>query len=288
MGDPVSSTPRLCGVSTLAISGPDLAEACAAVAAAGFREIELYCPAEHLPGWLADPGAARRAIIGAGLVARSLHCPSAGWDNSSPNEEKRRAAGRAAAACLPLAAEVGAGVVVWHPTISDYDYRPETAPGHIARALDALAEFASRARAAGLCVAVENLPRRGTTRPLCSVEALLPFIAPLGEGVGICLDAGHSNANGLVAADEARLAGAKLIALHIQDNDGKGEDQHLLPEEGTTDWPAFLRALEAVGYRGGRIFEVEAVGRDSAAKLAALAELAGRWRAPSDRSDRQD
>ena len=128
----------------------------------------------------------------------------------------------------------------------------------------------------GLRVALENLPSRHTPRPGSAMVDILQLIDGLGGHVGVCLDAGHSNANGYSAAEDARLAGDRLWALHIQDNDGGGDDQHLVPGEGTTDWTAFLEALEDIGFRGPRTFEVAAAD-DVPSTLATLSAIARQW-----------
>jgi sugar phosphate isomerase/epimerase len=264
----------LFGVSSLLASELPLDAFVAAAAAAGFRELELGADPDVLGNWIAQPAAARRTIQAAGLRVRTVHTPESGWNNGALDPEERRASAQAAAACLAGAAEVGAEAVVWHPTSSANEYTPQLSGQYRARALESLAEFAGKARAAGLATAVENLPRRGTPRPLTSVAELLPGVAALGADVGICLDAGHSTANGLAAAAEARAAGDRLIATHLQDCDGLGEDQHLLPGRGAADWPALFRALAAIGYRGGLIFEVKPLPEGLAATLAALAAFA--------------
>ena len=40
-----------------------------------------------------------------------------------------------------------------------------------------------------------------------------------------------------------------LIATHVHDNRGRTDD-HLVPFEGTIDWPAALTAVQKVGYDG--------------------------------------
>jgi sugar phosphate isomerase/epimerase len=265
------------GVSTCLAPNLPRAEFLEKLAAAGLRELELGADPGLFGDWLAHPAQARREVEAAGLRVRSVHSPEAGWNNSAPDPEKRLATGRIAASCLAPAAEVGADAVIWHPTYSGYAYSPDEAAGHVARAGESLAAFAELARAAGLRVAVENLPRRKTARPLASIEEILAFVAPHGAHVGVCVDAGHSNANRLSAAAEARAAGARLLAVHIQDNDGLGEDQHLVPGKGTADWPAFVGALDEIGYAGGRIFEVTNSLGDVAEILAVLAGLARGW-----------
>ena len=92
----------------------------------------------------------------------------------------------------------------------------------------------------------------------------------------ICLDVGHANANEKSAAQEALAAGDRLLALHLQDNDGLGQDQHLLPGRGTTDWDAFLRAMAELDGDVIHTFEVKPVGLLEAT-LEILAGLRDQW-----------
>ena len=61
------------------------------------------------------------------------------------------------------------------------------------------------------------------------------------EAVGLCLDTGHAFLNDLEPSEQVRLAGDRLIAIHMQDSDGQGE--HWVPGEGRIDWEAFRAAL---------------------------------------------
>ena len=55
-----------------------------------------------------------------------------------------------------------------------------------------------------------------------------------------------------------RLAGDRLIALHINDNDAS-RDQHLMPfGMGNVDFKDVMRALRDIGYRG--LFNLEIPG----------------------------
>ena len=105
---------------------------------------------------------------------------------------------------------------------------------------------------------------------------ILALVAGLGDHVGVCQDVGHSNANAEDPAADAREAGARLVAIHIQDNDGLGEDQHLVPGEGTIDWGAYLAALDEIAYAGPRTFEIRAAD-DLPGALAALQSLVAAW-----------
>jgi sugar phosphate isomerase/epimerase len=84
--------------------------------------------------------------------------------------------------------------------------------------------------------------------------------------VGICLDFGHAHLDGdLVDAIEA--VSGHLAAIHVHDNRGRADD-HLMPFEGTIDWPAALTAVQKVGYDGALIFEIAARGSSSKDTLA--------------------
>lgn len=263
--------------STSLFEKAPLEEVIARLAEMGFREVEIFDDGRP-NGWLADPTRTRRLLEGAGLRVRTVHSPEAGWDNANPDETLRMASVRACLACFGPAAEVGAEYVICHPNASLNGFRAGDYGLCWDRSRRSLERFAEEAHRLGLKVAVENLPSYGLPRPGARVYEILRLIEDLGEHVGICLDAGHSNANGLSAAQEALEAGTHLFALHIQDNDGLGQDLHWLPGQGTTDWEAFLRALDALQFLGPRTFEV-GPGMDLGATLAALAALHRDWAA---------
>jgi hypothetical protein len=48
---------------------------------------------------------------------------------------------------------------------------------------------------------------------------------------------------------------ASICRRAHSDNDGAGDDQHIMPGLGTTDWPALLAALDNMNYAGPRTFE---------------------------------
>jgi sugar phosphate isomerase/epimerase len=253
------------------------AELFAAVAEAGFKHVELSSDRGHLEDWVSHPEATRRELEKNGLQALSVHTPEAGWKSNAPDEQVRRASVDAAASCFEPARIVGAGVIIIHPTTSDFEYKAGNLEGHRSRARRSLGELAERAGRLGLRLAAENLPARGTCRPGVRIGEVLEMIRGLGDHVGLCLDAGHANSNGLEPAAEARVAGSRLFAVHIQDNDGKGEDMHLLPGAGTTDWERFIRALDEIGFSGGRIFEVPQVAEGHIRTLSLVADLVRRW-----------
>ncbi len=66
--------------------------------------------------------------------------------------------------------------------------------------------------------------------------------------VGICLDFGHAHMDGDLV-DAIETVSEHLVTTHVHDNRGRTDD-HLLPFEGTIDWPGALTAIQKVGYEG--------------------------------------
>ncbi len=72
--------------------------------------------------------------------------------------------------------------------------------------------------------------------------------------VGICLDFGRAHLDGGLV-DAIETSAEHLIASHLHDNRGRTDD-HLVPFEGSIDWPAALTTIQKVGYDGPLVFEV--------------------------------
>ncbi len=103
----------------------------------------------------------------------------------------------------------------------------------------------ARARAIELDVdlALEN------GRALAHWVYILSLIEHMGaDHLGVCVDTGHANLGDLGAPRAIRMAGPRLLTLHLHDNGGEVDD-HLPPGRGTIDWPAVMAALREVGFR---------------------------------------
>ena len=108
--------------------------------------------------------------------------------------------------------------------------------------------------AAHMRIAVENMADRlgsGTGRRRefgGTIAELHELIDAVGwPGLGICLDTSHANVQGLDLPAAIAEAGERLIALHVSDNDGSG-DQHRTPYNGKMDWVKIVAALRGIGY----------------------------------------
>ncbi len=104
----------------------------------------------------------------------------------------------------------------------------------------------------GVKVAVENRLEGGFGSKPCD---MLDIVLADPDHLGVCLDTGHANVNGLGSGQFVRELGKHLIATHIHDNDGR-TDLHLLPYMGNIHWPDFFRAIEEAPYRGPLIIEI--------------------------------
>jgi sugar phosphate isomerase/epimerase len=80
--------------------------------------------------------------------------------------------------------------------------------------------------------------------------------------LGICIDTGHAHMSHDAGREPVtnyleRYAG-QLEHVHLHDNHGVS-DEHLVPGDGTIDWPRVVRMLEEIGSDGTAILEVHPV-----------------------------
>ena len=101
----------------------------------------------------------------------------------------------------------------------------------------------------GVTVCFENLPF--TSLPLSRWNETLEFVRLMNHpAMKMCLDTGHAAVYGDSPADAVRAIGKEyLAALHVHDNDGRG-DLHWRPGEGVIDWADFTKALHEIGFEG--------------------------------------
>ena len=257
-----------------------LAAVLAEVTAANFDTIELWPPLCPL---ISDDmrSNARSALELAKVRPATMHAPLTPTVNlAAVDEFERRLSVYEVAAWLAPYADLGGDVVVTHLTGYAFSGEGSTAI-NIEAAIDAarrsLDELYAIADRLGLRIACENLMERGTPRPLCRVEQLRAFIDPYPATVGICLDTGHAAVNGLNPASEARAAGERLIATHLQDTDGL-DDRHWAPGAGRIDWDELVSTLRKIDYTGLWTFELSSRDSAPASVAGAAKQVALVWR----------
>lgn len=229
------------------------------IADLGYGAIELST--EHLvtlrqarerPARLA---AFRRAVDDCGLRMDQAHITIT-VDICSLDDERRAADQQTVLDDIEVLSALGITAGVLHPGGSGERETWELAERQNELRLEALERLAAAARRAGVRLALENgCWTFGPGRQVAwegSVAGLRETIAQIGSpALGICLDTGHAILEGWDNAAAVRAAGDLLIALHIADNDGSG-DQHRIPYSygSKVDWPAVVAALREVGYEG--------------------------------------
>jgi len=264
---------RQYGVSTHLYHGQRLSrDHLLEIAAHGFELVELFATRSHFdyhnPAAIAD---LQQWLAEAGLELRSVHAPVAErfiggrWSGtlsiaSADPDARARAVGEAERA-LHIARRLAVPVLVAHLGVPRYQPRePEIGPQDTrAAARRSIEELMRLAQPLGVRVAVEVLPnelsRAGSLVHFVEEDVKLDDVA---EDAGICLDFGHAHIDGDVV-EAIETVSEHLIATHVHDNAGRSDD-HLLPFDGTIDWPSALTAVQKIGYDGPLMLEVNARG----------------------------
>jgi D-psicose/D-tagatose/L-ribulose 3-epimerase len=172
-------------------------------------------------------------------------------------------------ACIDFAAGVGARSVcgpfyaatgrVWRMDADQRQAAYDDLRTHLAPVVD-------HALAQGVRLGVEPLNRYETSL-VNTVDQALTALGPLlGEGLGLALDSYHLNIEERSSANAIRAAGPHLAHVQVcgSDRGAPGGDQ--------TDWPAFVAALDEVGYDGPLVIE------SFTADNASIATAASIWR----------
>jgi sugar phosphate isomerase/epimerase len=231
-----------------------------AVADRGFDCVELFATRTHFD--YRDEAAVARLgewLRETGLALHSVHAPitdslvkgvwGANYSNAAGEGKKRALAVQEAEHAIRLAKIVPYRYLVVHLGVpNDFAVPGDNERAAARQSVEALAMTAADH---GVKIALEVIPNA-----LSTPEALVKLIdqdLELPE-LGICMDVGHAHVIGDVV-DGIETVSGHLVTTHIHDNDGR-KDSHLLPFEGTIDWPATLIAFQKVGYDDVLLFEL--------------------------------
>ncbi len=119
--------------------------------------------------------------------------------------------------------------------------------------IERIKRLVGAAEECGVTIAIENI----------HLHSYLTYVFErvVSPNLGFCYDAGHRNCNE-PNVDLLSMFGDKLVALHLHDNNGSG-DQHLIPFEGKIDWQEQMAKIAATGYTGSTTLECTAGGPGS-------------------------
>jgi sugar phosphate isomerase/epimerase len=239
---------KLC-FSTAAFSKVSLRDAIDAIAAAGYRGVEIMAWSPH-----AKPGELKlaerclltgllceRKLVVSNLNAVRMGPDGPSWCDANPKLRQKRVTHTLEV--LDLALEIDSPAVSVSPLdapgeAARRDACLETFEGELA---ELLPEFSARRR--------KLLIEWGPGTHLAGLERAMEFVGRFGaEPVALDLDvAAVKQAGGDPAAAIGSLAG-KLEHVHLADVNASGE--RVLPGKGTVDFPAVFGALRDASYQG--------------------------------------
>jgi sugar phosphate isomerase/epimerase len=234
------------------------------IGAHGFERVELFATATHFdyrnPAAVAD---LQQWLAEAKLELHGVHAPvgesfaGGRWGPllslASADADARARALAEAESALQIARRIPFGVLVAHLGIPRHQAAPsDNSRDGARRSIEALRCLAEPL---GVRVAVEVIPNE-----LSRAGSLVHFIEEVLDesDVGICLDFGHAHMDGDLV-DAIETVSEHLITTHVHDNRGRTDD-HLVPFDGTIDWPGALTAIQKVGYEGTLLLEIAAHG----------------------------
>ena len=239
----------------------------AQIASYGFEAIELFATRSHfdyhdpsaiaqLGSWLKESGLALHGIHAPITESMSNGKMGPMLSTAVPDNARRQAAMKEAAAALAIAREIPCGFVVMHLGTPAKGAHPENSRGAASRSVE---EMCRLAEPLAVRVAVEVIPN-----DLSSASTLVTMIERDFDGsdVGICMDFGHAHLMGDVG-DAVEIAAEHLITTHVHDN-RRREDDHLVPYQGTIDWAAAMLTMRKIGYAGTYLLEIANTGSPSA------------------------
>jgi sugar phosphate isomerase/epimerase len=241
----------------------------------GFRSVELRATRTHvdyhsdtvvadLQQWLAEAGLELRSVhapigdtVGPGRQGQPINLAAA-------DAEARAEAVDQATRALHIARRIPFQTFVVHcgalgPAA---DNRRDAAR----RSLELLH---ARAEPLGVRLALETIPNE-----LSRAGSLVHFVEQVLDDVpvGICLDLGHAHLVGDLA-DTIETVSEHLVSVDVHDNRGRHDD-HLVPFDGTIDWPSVMTTLQKIGYDGALMMELQTRGpaRDTLGRARTASE----------------
>jgi sugar phosphate isomerase/epimerase len=222
--------------------GPPIIEA---AAQSGFSAIELFCARGHFDYQSLTEARALGAWLDAhGLALHAVHAPTqrdqapsresgSPISISDPERVRRLEAVDEIKRALDLAECVPFPFLVLHVATS----RDPDEPRRWDAAFNSIEHLALFAKQRGVTIALENTP--GEMPTPANLRRFLDQTRL--SDVRFCFDVGHAHIGGGIAVALESMR-ERIVTAHIHDNHGE-KDEHLLPFDGTIDWPATLAAL---------------------------------------------
>lgn len=247
------------GFSTYFLTKDTLGPTLDAIAASGFKAIELSYEPSHLFDYNERLAEKIDRLRDEG-VEFSMHGPFLETNLGSYLDDILRLSRDRTAACLKLCAQLGADPIVVHPGYSFFRKLKEFDAALKGRFLAALKGIAKEAKDLSVRVALENV-----FMSYFYFQHLDEFndIVKAAPGIGVTLDIGHAYISKRMAKDpdpersildDVRRMGIEhLFHVHLHNNDGTRDDHDFV--QGSIDMARILRGLSELGYTGKVVIE---------------------------------
>ncbi|WP_338751584.1 sugar phosphate isomerase/epimerase [Bacillus sp. FJAT-52991] len=171
-------------------------------------------------------------------ISYTIHPPAWDINLTSENRATRETAFSEYKKAIHFAGLIKASHVVIHPGFCFSPlFNKQVAQQ---RAADYINELCQIAKPLNVKLAIENVGYNGSS--LFTQEEYTNFLETIDETAGFLIDTGHAHLNNWDIPRLIKETKDRLLALHIHDNDGIGDD-HLAIGEGTIEWKAVFAAI---------------------------------------------
>jgi hexulose-6-phosphate isomerase len=232
---------------------------------AGFDGLELNLPDDKLSVDIIQQAKAASGMEVAGIICT----PHWSFPLSDPDPAKRERTVRGLQLALQQGGEVGCNKVLLVPGVVNKQVDHAQC---WQRSIEGIKRCVETAEKSKCYIAVENVWNQFIIDPLSAARYVDEINSPW---VGWHLDLGNLVTYGW-PEHWVRILGKRIINLHIKEysrkkRDAEGPYKGFQVElgEGDNDWPATMKALDEIGYKGWGILEV---GGGDATRLKFLAE----------------
>jgi L-ribulose-5-phosphate 3-epimerase len=232
---------------------------------AGFDGLELNLPDDKLNVDIIQQAKAASGMEVAGIICT----PHWSFPLSDPDPAKRERTVRGLQLALQQGGEVGCNKVLLVPGVVNKQVDHAQC---WQRSIEGIKRCVETAEKSKCYIAVENVWNQFIIDPLSAARYVDEIKSPW---VGWHLDLGNLVTYGW-PEHWVRILGPRIINLHIKEysrkkRDAEGPYKGFQVElgEGDNDWPATMKALDEIGYKGWGILEV---GGGDATRLKFLAE----------------
>lgn len=216
-------------------------ETFAKVGEAGYRHLEFNCwyPETLTPAKMRD---IRERCRGAGVLPGSIHISSFGGDGHVGVTKDMCHKMRAVDAALELGCRMVSATGV-----------KRGSGGGVDEIVEVLEHVAPYAEEKGVDISLEN-HAASNLADLDDYGRILDAIRR--PNVGICLDTGHFEAEGVRLHDVVEKFGERINHIHLKENRGFGVKEFVRFGEGDTDNTKLVETMIARGYSGYLVIEV--------------------------------